>query len=39
MLFRTLFEQLPCLVVVGEPDRLQSSLINGITQLPVARQG
>jgi methyl-branched lipid omega-hydroxylase len=33
--FRRIFERLPDLEVAGEPDRLQSSFINGIKRLPV----
>ncbi|HEU0101118.1 MAG TPA: cytochrome P450 [Mycobacteriales bacterium] len=33
--FRVLFELMPDLEVVGEPDRLQSSFVNGIKRLPV----
>jgi methyl-branched lipid omega-hydroxylase len=33
--FRRMFERLPDLDVAGEPDRLQSSFINGIKRLPV----
>jgi methyl-branched lipid omega-hydroxylase len=33
--FRRMFERLPDLEVAGEPDRLQSSFINGIKRLPV----
>jgi cytochrome P450 len=34
--FRTMFEQLPDLAVVGEPDRLWSSFINGIKRMTVS---
>ena len=37
--FRKLFEQLPDLEVVGEPDRLRSSFVNGIKRLPVRLTG
>ena len=33
--FRTLFELMPDLEVVGDPDRLRSSFVNGIKRLPV----
>ncbi|MGB8651163.1 MAG: cytochrome P450 [Mycobacteriales bacterium] len=33
--FRTIFEQLPDLEVVGEPDRLRSSFVNGIKRMTV----
>jgi methyl-branched lipid omega-hydroxylase len=33
--FRRMFERLPDLEVAGEPDRLQSSFINGVKRLPV----
>ncbi|WP_233498422.1 cytochrome P450 [Blastococcus sp. TF02A-26] len=33
--FRTLFEHLPDLEVVGPPDRLQSSFVNGLKRLPA----
>jgi cytochrome P450 len=33
--FRMLFELLPDLEVVGEPDRLRSSFVNGIKRLPA----
>jgi cytochrome P450 len=33
--FRKMFERMPNLEVAGEPDRLQSSFINGIKRLPV----
>jgi cytochrome P450 len=33
--FRKMFEQMPDLEVVGEPDRLRSSFINGIKRLQV----
>ncbi len=39
VVFRALFEQLPDLEVVGEPDRLRSSFINGIKSLPVGLRG
>jgi len=32
--FRALFDQLPDLEVVGEPDRLRSSFVNGLKRLP-----
>ena len=34
--FRKMFERMPELEVAGEPDRLQSSFINGIKRFPVA---
>jgi cytochrome P450 len=34
VMFRQLFERLPDIVSVGEPDRLRSSFINGIKHLP-----
>ncbi|MCW2667815.1 MAG: cyp [Frankiales bacterium] len=37
--FRVLFEDMPDLEVVGEPDRLRSSFINGIKRLPVRVTG
>ena len=37
--FRKLFEQMPDLEVVGEPDRLRSSFVNGIKRLPVRLTG
>ena len=37
--FRKMFEQMPDLEVVGEPDRLQSSFVNGIKRLPVRLTG
>jgi cytochrome P450 len=37
--FRKLFEQMPDLEVIGEPDRLRSSFINGIKRLPVRLAG
>lgn len=36
VVFRTLFEQMPTLEVLGDPSRLRSSFINGIKSLPVA---
>jgi cytochrome P450 len=33
--FRKLLARMPDLEVVGEPDRLQSSFVNGIKRLPV----
>ncbi|MEO9221440.1 MAG: cytochrome P450 [Mycobacteriaceae bacterium] len=39
VVFRALFEQLPDLQVLGEPDRLRSSFINGIKSLPVGLGG
>ena len=33
--FRKMFERMPNLEVAGEPDRLQSSFINGIKRMPV----
>ena len=33
--FRTIFEQLPDLEVVGPPARLQSSFVNGLKRLPA----
>ena len=33
--FRNIFELLPDLEVVGEPDRLRSSFVNGIKRMPV----
>jgi cytochrome P450 len=33
--FRKMFERMPNLEVAGEPDRLQSSFINGIKRFPV----
>ena len=35
VVFRKLFEQLPDLEVIGPPDRLRSSFVNGIKRLPV----
>jgi len=37
--FRQIFEKMPDLEVVGEPDRLKSSFINGIKRLPVRLGG
>lgn len=37
--FRKLLQQMPDLEVVGEPDRLQSSFVNGIKRLPVRLTG
>ena len=37
--FRKMFERMPDLEVAGEPDRLQSSFINGIKRLPVRLTG
>ena len=37
--FRLLFELLPDLEVVGEPDRLRSSFVNGIKRLPARLGG
>jgi cytochrome P450 len=37
--FRTIFEQLPDLEVVGEPDRLVSSFVNGIKRMQVRLAG
>jgi len=37
--FQKLFEQMPDLEVVGEPDRLRSSFVNGIKRLPVRLTG
>jgi cytochrome P450 len=37
--FRKLFQRMPDLEVVGEPDRLQSSFVNGIKRLPVRLTG
>ncbi len=37
--FRMLFELLPDLEVVGEPDRLRSSFVNGIKRLPARLGG
>ena len=37
--FATLFELMPDLVVVGEPDRLRSSFVNGIKHLTVRLTG
>ena len=39
VVFRALFEQLPDLQVLGEPDYLRSSFINGIKSLPVGLRG
>jgi cytochrome P450 len=33
--FKTMFDQMPDLSVVGEPDRLWSSFINGIKRMTV----
>jgi len=33
--FRKMFERMPNLEVAGEPERLQSSFINGIKRMPV----
>jgi cytochrome P450 len=33
--FRALFELMPDLAVVGEPDRLRSSFVNGIKRMTV----
>ena len=33
--FRALFELMPELAVVGEPDRLRSSFVNGIKRMTV----
>jgi cytochrome P450 len=35
VVFRKLFEQMPDLQVVGPPDRLRASFVNGIKRLPV----
>lgn len=35
VVFRKLFEQMPDLHVVGPPDRLRASFVNGIKRLPV----
>jgi cytochrome P450 len=37
--FRLLFDQLPDLEVIGEPDRLRSSFVNGIKRLPARLGG
>jgi cytochrome P450 len=37
--FRKLLQRMPDLEVVGEPDRLQSSFVNGIKRLPVRLTG
>jgi cytochrome P450 len=37
--FRNMFELMPEMEVVGEPDRLRSSFINGIKRLPVRLSG
>ncbi len=36
VVMRGLFELMPELTVVGEPDRLRSSFVNGIKRMPVA---
>ena len=38
-MFKVMFELLPDLEVVGEPDHLRSSFINGIKRLPVRLTG
>jgi cytochrome P450 len=37
--FRMLFDLLPDLQVIGEPDRLRSSFVNGIKRLPARLGG
>ena len=37
--FRLIFELLPDLEVIGEPDRLRSSFVNGIKRLPARLAG
>jgi hypothetical protein len=37
--FRELFERLPDLEVVGPPDRLRSSFVNGLKRLPARLTG
>jgi methyl-branched lipid omega-hydroxylase len=37
--FRTLFDRLPDLEVCGEPDRLNSSFVNGLKRLPARLGG
>jgi methyl-branched lipid omega-hydroxylase len=37
--FRLLFDLLPDLEVIGEPDRLRSSFVNGIKRLPARLRG
>lgn len=39
VMFKVMFELLPDLEVVGEPDHLRSSFINGIKRLPVRLTG
>jgi cytochrome P450 len=37
--FEELFRQLPDLEVIGEPDRLRSSFVNGLKRLPARLTG
>ncbi|TFV63689.1 cytochrome P450 [Geodermatophilus sp. DF01-2] len=37
--FRALFDRLPDLEVIGEPDRLRSSFVNGVKRLPARLTG